>query len=69
MKRVAIFEILLLTLIVNAQPNYHERIIYYSAGDNACADIQSTDYIDLTINFNDTILVDIRQISGHTGCD
>lgn len=68
MKRVTIFGILLFALIVNAQPNYHERIIYYSDEDNACVGIVSADYIDLTINFNDTILVDIMQVSGHTGC-
>ena len=68
-RTLIIFEILLLAWMVNAQSNYHERIIYYSATDNACADIRSTDYIDLTINFNDTTLVDIRQVFGHTDCD
>jgi len=66
--KIVILQILLL-MMVSAQRNYHERIIYYSAQDNACTEILSTDYIDLTINFNDTVLVEIKQISGHTDCD
>jgi hypothetical protein len=65
---VLVFVLISLSL-VSAQPNYQERVVYYSADDNACSTYHSTDYIDITINFNGTYLRTFRNADGNTDCD
>lgn len=59
---------ILLVASILAQPNYQERVIYYSETDNVCRAGQHSDNIHLIINIDDTQTIK-RDIDGFTLCD
>ncbi len=62
-----LLSILLLIGLIQAQPSYQERIIYYSEEDNVCRYGERSDRINLIININDQVKRK-RVINGGTMC-
>ena len=52
-----------------SQDNFQQRAIYYNYKDTACWGDTTLDYINLIINFNNSINVQINEVDGQTGCN
>jgi hypothetical protein len=58
---------LVFIVLASGQPNYQERNVYYSEGDNVCRYTESSDKVNLIINIDDKDRVK-KTIRGGTWC-
>lgn len=65
---IKILTLFLLACLINTQPNYQQRAIYYSEQDNVCRFGERSDQVNLIINLNDRETLR-RTVRGNTGCD
>lgn len=67
---VDLFKIMILCIleqIILAQPNYQQRVIYYTPDDNVCSHGEYSDRIYLNISIDDRFTLK-RNVYGSTFC-